>query len=84
MISAFLDFSKSRGNDLSTPQPEFGFPGLNPGDRWSLFADFRGNAAHVPVFLALRHHIPDDGGNDLFVHRLTADRSPALAIKVSK
>ena len=28
MTSAFLDFSKSRGNDLSTPQPEFGFPGL--------------------------------------------------------
>ena len=34
MTSAFLEFSKSRGNDLSTPQPEFGFPGLKPGDRW--------------------------------------------------
>jgi uncharacterized protein len=34
MTLAFLDFSKSRGNDLSTPQPEFGFPGLKPGDRW--------------------------------------------------
>ena len=33
MTSAFLDFSKSRGNDLSTPLPEFGFPGLKPGDR---------------------------------------------------
>ncbi len=30
----FLAFSKSRGNDLSTPQPDFGFPGLKPGDRW--------------------------------------------------
>jgi uncharacterized protein (DUF2237 family) len=30
MTSAFLDFSKSRGNDLLTPQPEFGFPGLKP------------------------------------------------------
>jgi len=34
----FLAFSKSRGNDLSTPRPEFGFPGLNPGDRWCLCA----------------------------------------------
>jgi uncharacterized protein (DUF2237 family) len=38
MTSAFLDFSKSRGNDLSTPQPELGFPGLKPGDRWCLCA----------------------------------------------
>jgi uncharacterized protein (DUF2237 family) len=35
----FLEFSKSRGNDLSTPVPEFGFAGLNPGDRWCLCAD---------------------------------------------
>ncbi len=34
----FLDFSKSRGNDLSTPLPEYGFPGLKPGDRWCLCA----------------------------------------------
>lgn len=32
----FLAFSKSRGNDLSTPRPEFDFPGLKPGDRWCL------------------------------------------------
>jgi len=38
MTSAFLDFSKSRGNDLSTPMPELGFPGLKPGDRWCLCA----------------------------------------------
>lgn len=37
--AAFLAFSKSRGNDLSTPQPEVGFPGLRPGDRWCLCAD---------------------------------------------
>ena len=36
--SGFLDFSKSRGNDLSTPVPELGFPGLKPGDRWCLCA----------------------------------------------
>ena len=38
MTSAFLEFSKSRGNDLSTPVPEFGFPGLKAGDRWCLCA----------------------------------------------
>ena len=34
----FLEFSRFRGNDLSTAQPEFGFPGLKPGDRWCLCA----------------------------------------------
>lgn len=34
----FLDFSRSRGNDLSTPMEEFGFPGLRPGDQWCLCA----------------------------------------------
>ncbi|MCK7597828.1 DUF2237 domain-containing protein [Microbulbifer sp. CAU 1566] len=34
----FLTFSRERGNDLSTPVEEFGFPGLNPGDRWCLCA----------------------------------------------
>ena len=38
MTAAFLEFSKSRGNDLSTPLPELGFPGLKPGDRWCLCA----------------------------------------------
>ena len=32
----FLEFSKSRGNDLSTPAPELGFPGLVEGDKWCL------------------------------------------------
>ncbi|GBE44225.1 hypothetical protein BMS3Bbin10_02316 [bacterium BMS3Bbin10] len=39
MTAEFLSFSKIRGNDLSTPLPEFGFPGLNPGDRWCLCAE---------------------------------------------
>lgn len=34
----FLEFSRFKGNDLSTPVPEFGFPGLKPGDRWCLCA----------------------------------------------
>jgi uncharacterized protein (DUF2237 family) len=36
--AAFLAFSKARGNDLSTPRPEFGFAGLEPGDRWCICA----------------------------------------------
>lgn len=35
---AFLQFSKARGNDLSTPLPDYGFPGLKAGDRWCLCA----------------------------------------------
>jgi uncharacterized protein (DUF2237 family) len=36
MTAQFLAFSKSRGNDLSTPIPPYGFPGLQPGDCWCL------------------------------------------------
>jgi uncharacterized protein (DUF2237 family) len=38
VTAEFLAFSKSRGNDLSTPRPEWAFPGLKPGDRWCLCA----------------------------------------------
>lgn len=38
VTEAFLEFSRSKGNDLSTPLPEFGFPGLKEGDRWCLCA----------------------------------------------
>lgn len=38
MTDEFLQFSKQRGNDLSTPLPDFGFPGLKAGDRWCLCA----------------------------------------------
>ncbi len=38
MTDAFLTFSKQVGNDLSTPRPEWGFPGLKPGNRWCLCA----------------------------------------------
>ncbi len=39
MTEEFLRFSKSSGNDLSTPRPEFSFPGLKAGDRWCLCAE---------------------------------------------
>ena len=38
MTKEFLNFTKSRGNDLSSPNKAFGFPGLIPGDRWCLCA----------------------------------------------
>jgi len=38
MSAEFLKFSKAAGNDLSTPAPQYAFPGLKPGDRWCLVA----------------------------------------------
>lgn len=38
LTQAFLEFSRFRGNDLMTPMPEFGFPGLKAGDAWCLCA----------------------------------------------
>lgn len=55
----FLAFSKSRGNDLSTPAPEFGFAGLKPGDQWCLCAGRWREALDAgmapPVVLAATH-----------------------------
>ena len=44
MTEEFLNFSKSRGNDLSTPRPEFNFPGVKAGDSWCLCAERWGEA----------------------------------------
>ena len=38
LTADFLNYSATRGNDLKTPRPEFGFPGLKPGDCWCLCA----------------------------------------------
>ena len=55
----FLEFSASVGNDLSTPHPEFGFAGLQPGEQWCLCAPrwqeaFEAGVA-PPVVLAATH-----------------------------
>jgi uncharacterized protein (DUF2237 family) len=59
MTDAFLAFSRSVGNDLSTPHPEWGFPGLVAGDRWCLCADRWREALEAgyapPVLLASTH-----------------------------
>ena len=55
----FLDFSKWAGNDLSTPNPMYDFPGVKPGDRWCLCASRWQealDAGHAPpVVLAATH-----------------------------
>jgi uncharacterized protein len=57
--AAFLAYSQSRGNDLATPLPEHGFPGLEPGDRWCLCAarwkEALGAGMAPPVVLAATH-----------------------------
>lgn len=59
MTEEFLTFSKSVGNDLSTPIPEYRFPGLQPGDRWCLCLPRwleALEAGHAPrLFLAATH-----------------------------
>ncbi|MHC4956124.1 MAG: DUF2237 family protein [Planctomycetota bacterium] len=56
---AFLAYSKARGNDLSTPNPAYGFPGIKPGDRWCLCAERWSEAlargVAPPVVLAATH-----------------------------
>jgi len=59
VTAEFLEFSASVGNDLSTPHPEFGFVGLQPGDQWCLCAArwqeaFEAGTA-PPVVLASTH-----------------------------
>lgn len=59
MTPEFLEFTKARGNDLSTPMPQFDFPGLKPGDRWCLCAlrwkEAREAGVAPPVFLDSTH-----------------------------
>lgn len=56
----FLEYTKSQGNDLSTPYPAFGFPGLKPGDRWCLCVDRWLEAKEAgcapPLILTATHH----------------------------
>lgn len=61
MTDAFLSYSKAQGNDLSTPMPQFNFPGLKAGDRWCLCLE-RWREAHKAgkapkVVLSATHQI---------------------------
>ncbi|MEL6350931.1 MAG: DUF2237 domain-containing protein [Cyanobacteria bacterium J06627_28] len=59
MTSAFLSYTKAQGNDLSTPQPAYNFPGLKPGDKWCLCAsrwkEAMEDGVAPPVDLAATH-----------------------------
>ncbi|WP_137719989.1 DUF2237 family protein [Methylobacillus flagellatus] len=59
VTAEFLEFSRLRGNDLSTPRPEYGFAGLRAGDRWCLCAARWQEAAEAgvapPVVLEATH-----------------------------
>lgn len=59
VTEAFLTHQQKVGNDLSTPRPEFGFPGLVPGDRWCVvairWAQAYNDGAAAPVVLASTH-----------------------------
>jgi len=59
MTTEFLAFAKLSGNDLATPQPESGFPGLVPGDRWCLcigrWREALAAGVAPPVVLAATH-----------------------------
>lgn len=59
MTAEFLTFTRSRGNDLSTPRPQWQFPGLKPGDRWCLCAlrwrEARDAGKAPPVHLEATH-----------------------------
>jgi uncharacterized protein (DUF2237 family) len=77
----FLAYTKKQGNDLSTPRPEFDFPGLEPGDRWCLCADRWQEALDAgvapPVVLAATHEKALDlvDRADLVAHALDADET---------
>jgi uncharacterized protein (DUF2237 family) len=74
MTAGFLAFSKAAGNDLSTPHPDFGFPGLKPGDRWCLCAPRwqqaleAGQAPHVILEATHRGALDDCSLDDLKRH----------------
>lgn len=75
----FLSYSKAQGNDLSTPRPEFRFPGLKAGDRWCLCLE-RWREAHAAgcapqVILAATHQIA--------LERLTLSTLQAFAVEGS-
>jgi len=59
MTEEFLAFSLQTGNDLSTPRPEWGFPGLAPGDHWCVCAsrwlEAYGTGVAAPVVLGSTH-----------------------------
>lgn len=69
MTEAFLEYSRSAGNDLVTPRPDLGFPGLEPGDRWCVCVPrwieaFEADAAPPVVLEATSEAVLEDVSTD--------------------
>jgi hypothetical protein len=85
VTAEFLAFTRARGNDLSTPAPQWGFPGLRPGDRWCLCASRWREAADAgvapPVVLEATHAkaLAFVTLDMLRAHAWTGDADPAPA-----
>lgn len=86
VTAAFLEFSREKGNDLSTPRPQWRFAGLKPGDRWCLCVQRWLEALQAgvapPVVLDSTHaaaleHVPLEVLQQHAWHNKTADGSPA-------
>jgi len=79
MTSEFLAFTKAKGNDLSTPAPQYHFPGLKPGDRWCLCAsrwkEAMDEGVAPPIILTATHASALEYAalSELQAHALKAD-----------
>ena len=71
----FLTFSKAQGNDLSTPRPEYNFPGLKPGDRWCLCLD-RWREAHAA---GMAPEVVLEATHEIALERVTLETLKAFA-----
>ena len=80
MTDAFLVYSKNKGNDLSTPRPEWSFAGIKPGDKWCLCAErfkeaYENNAAPKVLLEATNEKTLDLIEMDVLVsHAFYADK----------
>lgn len=79
MTDEFLAFSKRQGNDLSTPRPEYRFPGLKAGDRWCLCLE-RWREAHAA---GCAPNVVLDATHQITLERLTLSTLRAFAVESS-
>jgi len=76
MTDEFLSFSKAQGNDLSTPRPEYRFPGLNAGDQWCLCLD-RWRDAHRAGYAP---NVVLDATHEIALERVTLETLQKFAV----
>ena len=79
LTTSFLEYSKAQGNDLTTPMPQYGFPGLRPGDQWCVCATRwkeafdAGHACHVVLESTHLSTLEYIDLADLEAHAITSD-----------